>query len=210
MTSLKGQIKQSLESLNSMTNAAEFDKGIPVELIQRCSGIVFMTEVKAGFVWSGSVSGGILIAKLPNGGGWSAPSSLGSGGMGFGFQVGAQKTDTIILLFGTLAVSTFASAGQVKFGGDLSVSAGPVGRSLAADARLGTGGFTGCLSYSQSQGLFGGVSLTGAVLITRSKDNEDSIRGRSRPSSSSRARCRKTVTAPHPPTRTKPLHFESQ
>ena len=142
MTSLKGQIKQSLESLNSMTNAAEFDKGIPVELIQRCSGIVFMTEVKAGFVWSGSVSGGILIAKLPNGGGWSAPSSLGSGGMGFGFQVGAQKTDTIILLFGTLAVSTFASAGQVKFGGDLSVSAGPVGRSLAADARLGTGLFS--------------------------------------------------------------------
>ena len=56
---------------------------------------------------------------------------------------------------------------------DLSVSAGPVGRSLAADARLGTGGFTGCLSYSQSQGLFGGVSLTGAVLITRSKDNEE-------------------------------------
>lgn len=170
MTTLEGQIKQSVDVLHAMTTGAEMDKAIPTSLLSKARGIVFMTEVKAGFIWSGSVAGGILISKLDDGK-WSAPSSLGSGGMGFGFQAGAQKTDTIILLFDKNAVGTFASAGSLKFGGDVSVSAGPLGRSLQADARLGTQGMTGSLSYSHAQGLFGGLSLTGAMLIAREKDN---------------------------------------
>lgn len=168
MTTLASQITQSVETLRAMTS--DPDTSVPIQLLQKCRGIVFLTELKAGFIWSGSVAGGILISRL-DGGTWSAPSSLGSGGVGFGFQVGASKTDTLLLLFDTLAVKTFASAGSLKFGGDVSVAAGPLGRSVQADARLGTQGATGCLSYSMSQGLFGGLSITGSVILARDADN---------------------------------------
>ena len=132
-----------------------------------------MTQVKAGFLWSGVLGNGIIIKRCPGKPmGWSAPSSVATGGVGFGFQIGAQKTDTVIVLNDDSAVRAFSGSGQLKIGADVSVAAGPVGRSVAADLRAGDKGFTGCFSYSHSQGLFAGMSLEGAVLLARDSDNK--------------------------------------
>ena len=86
-------------------------------------------------------------------------------------QAGAQKTDTLIVLNTEAAVDAFTSRGQLKLGTDASVAAGPLGRSAQVEARVGDRGMMACFSYSHSRGIFGGLSLEGAVLSVRADDN---------------------------------------
>jgi lipid-binding SYLF domain-containing protein len=55
------------------------------------------TVLKAGFVWSGKAGSGVVIARLPDGT-WSAPSCIATGGVGFGFQVGADISEVSFFL----------------------------------------------------------------------------------------------------------------
>jgi len=167
---LRGQTTQAIRVLKAFTEYTFEDEQIAQEALKYAKGLVFMTQIKAGFIWSGSMAAGIVIARMPNGE-WSAPSSLGSIGMGFGFQAGAQSVDIILALYHDLAVDAFRGAGQLKLGGDFSVTAGPLGRTASLDARIGTTGVAGCFSYARSHGLFAGVALEGAVLVTRAGDN---------------------------------------
>jgi lipid-binding SYLF domain-containing protein len=60
------------------------------------------------------------------------PSAIGTGGAGFGFQVGGQVAEFVIILNTRAAVQAFARGGNVEFGGALSVAAGPIGRAAEA------------------------------------------------------------------------------
>lgn len=62
-------------------------------------GYRFLSYVQAGFLFSGRVGSGLVIARLPDGCklksilsanllAWSAPSALITAGMGFGGQIG--------------------------------------------------------------------------------------------------------------------------
>lgn len=86
------------------------------------AGLAIFTQVKAGFVWSGRMGSGIVIARLPDGS-WSAPSCIGTGGVGFGLQIGAvgllsrlcMKCTTSILTI--LAATLDINAGHVRIRG---------------------------------------------------------------------------------------------
>jgi lipid-binding SYLF domain-containing protein len=67
------------------------------------------------------------------------------------------------------AVKAFSRGGNVTLGGDLSVAAGPVGRT----ATLAMTPVAAIYSYSRSKGLFAGVSVTGTVIVTRNRANEE-------------------------------------
>jgi lipid-binding SYLF domain-containing protein len=147
------------------------DQGIPLSILKNAKGIAFVTVVKAGFVFSGTVGSGIVIAKLEDGT-WSGPSSLGVAGMGWGALIGGSVTDSILVLNTKMAVTSFTGNGQVKFGGNVSVAVGPVGREADAAVTAGDKGLAACYSYSHSRGAFAGLSLQGAVMATRHSDNE--------------------------------------
>ena len=53
--------------------------------------------LKGAFGVSGRIGEGVVIARLPAGG-WSGPSAIATGGAGFGFQVGGQVTEFVIIL----------------------------------------------------------------------------------------------------------------
>mmetsp|Transcript_15399 Transcript_15399/g.18209 ORF Transcript_15399/g.18209 Transcript_15399/m.18209 type:complete len:381 (-) Transcript_15399:1238-2380(-) len=169
---MKGQIHKAYKVLLKLQNPKYFteDKGIPLKVIQNAKGIAFITVIKAGFVFSGTLGSGIVIARLPNGN-WSGPSSIGVGGMGWGALIGASSTDSVIILNNEMAVKAFSGKGQIKFGGNLSVAVGPLGREGDASVYAGDGGGAACYSYSHSRGFFGGLSLQGAILAARDSDN---------------------------------------
>lgn len=147
------------------------DKGIiPIEVLRYAKGIVFMTQIKGAWVISGTLGSGVIMKRISNDK-WSPPSSIGMTSIGAGLQAGAQKTDIVIILNDTAAVKAFESRGQLKLGGDYAISAGPVGRSAQAMMGVSGKGFSGSFSYSMSQGLFAGISLEGAVLVSRGRDN---------------------------------------
>jgi hypothetical protein len=86
-------------------------------------------------------------------------------------QIGAEITDFVIILNTDEAVSAFSRGGNVTLGGNLSVAAGPVGRSVEAGGAIA--GFAAIYSYSKTKGLFAGVSIEGSVIIERKETNEE-------------------------------------
>jgi len=141
------------------------ERGIPPTVLHAARGLAILTVTKGGFI--GSVRGGTGVVVQRTGNGWSGPSAIGTGGVGFGFQAGAQVSELIIILNTPAAVDAFAKQGNFTLGGNLSVTAGPVGRDAATDVGLGAAMY----SYSRSQGLFAGLSVEGTGIGTRDEVN---------------------------------------
>jgi len=142
------------------------EKGIPGRILRDAKGLAIITVVKVGFGLSGKGGQGVVIARTDNG--WSGPSFIGTGGAGWGAQVGAQITDFVFVLNTNRAVRAFSQDGNVTLGADASAAAGPVGR----DAHVGVTPTAAIYTYSRSKGLFAGASLEGAVFATQKTANE--------------------------------------
>ena len=141
------------------------EKGIPPGVIKAARGLAILTVTKAGFIGSARGGTGVVLTRTEKG--WSAPSAIGTGGLGVGFQAGVEITEFVIVLNTPAAVDAFAKQGNVTLGGNLSVAAGPLGRT----AEAGVGLQAAMYSYSRSQGLFAGVSLEGTGIGTRDDAN---------------------------------------
>lgn len=142
------------------------EKGLPPRILRRARGLAIISVVKAGFIFSGKAGEGVVVART--GHGWSGPSFIGTGGAGWGPQIGAQVTDFVIVLNNERAVAAFSKGGNITLGADASVAAGPVGRAAEADVTPRAAVYT----YSRTKGLFIGASLEGAVIGTRKGANE--------------------------------------
>lgn len=95
-----------------------------------------------------------------------------TGGAGFGGQIGFEITDFVFILNDANAVKTFAQAGSITLGGNVSIAAGPVGRNAEAAGAASLKSVAGIFSYSKTKGLFAGVSLEGSAIIERKDANE--------------------------------------
>jgi len=143
--------------------------GIPDELMQRAEAVAVIPHmVKGAFGLGGEYGKGLVSERLSNGK-WSAPSFIKIGGGNFGFQLGVEATD-VVLVFTSRDGFKGLLDGKVKLGADASVAAGPVGRKaeVATDVKLKSP----VLAYSRSKGLFAGVSLDGAVVEIDNTSNK--------------------------------------
>jgi lipid-binding SYLF domain-containing protein len=144
------------------------DKAIPRELLEKAEAIgVFPNVVKAGFIIGGRGGDGVVARRTANG--WSAPVFYNIGGASFGAQIGAKKTDYIMLFMNEGALRDLLDD-KLEFEGSLSFAAGPVGRTVGAGTNLTAD--AGILIYSRSSGAFVGASIGGAVLTADNSKNE--------------------------------------
>ena len=141
------------------------EKAIPRRVLDDARGLAIMSVLKVGVGISGQGGQGVVVART--GHGWSGPSFIGTGGAGWGLQIGAQITEFVFVLNTDAAVRSFSRDGNVTIGGDVSAAAGPVGRDLQAGVTPSAAIYT----YSRSQGLFAGISLQGAVIATQKTAN---------------------------------------
>ncbi|MEX2126273.1 MAG: lipid-binding SYLF domain-containing protein [Woeseia sp.] len=135
------------------------EQSVPQALLSRAYAIaVIPNVVKIGFGLGARRGKGVLVVRQGNGT-WSNPAFITLTGGSFGWQIGAQSTD-IILVFKTQEGIDDISQGKLTLGADASIAAGPVGRhtSVATDIEFQAEVF----SYSRSRGLFAGVALEGA------------------------------------------------
>ncbi|KAF6819363.1 SH3 domain-containing protein PJ696.02-like protein 3 [Colletotrichum sojae] len=147
------------------------EKIIPPSILANAKGLAILTVLKAGFLGSGRFGSGLVVSRLQDGS-WSAPSAIGTAGAGFGGQIGFELTDFVFILNDASAVKTFAQAGSLTLGGNVSIAAGPVGRNAEAAGAASLKSVAGIFSYSKTKGLFAGVSLEGSVIIERRDANE--------------------------------------
>lgn len=162
---MQDDINQAVSVLERFQEIPE--SAVPDVILREAKGLAILTLTKGGFVFSGRGGSGIVVARTEKG--WSGPSAIGAGGMGFGFQAGAQVSELVIVLNTPDAVVAFAKGGNVTLGGAMSLATGPVGRDLEGAMTLGAVMYT----YSRSQGFFAGVSLEGTVVYTRDEANAE-------------------------------------
>ena len=143
------------------------EKAIPQSLLDRAEAIaVFPDVIKAGFIIGGRGGHGVISRRVK--GGWSAPAAFDLGGGSIGLQIGASKTDFVLLFMNDDALRGLLKD-KFEIGGEGSAVAGPVGRTAAAstDALLKAG----IISYSRSKGLFAGLEIKGTVIKPDDDEN---------------------------------------
>ncbi|HVB34366.1 MAG TPA: lipid-binding SYLF domain-containing protein [Patescibacteria group bacterium] len=163
----ESQLQKATNVINEIMGTP--DNGIPSELLENavCVGII-PSELKVAFGFGGTYGRGVLVCRRDGNGVWGAPSMFTVGGGSFGFQIGGKATDVVFIVMNADGARKLVQD-SVKLGAEASAAAGPVGRSAqgATDVQL----HAEILSYSRSQGLFAGVSLSGAVLKQDEADN---------------------------------------
>jgi len=145
---------------------------IPQDLLDKANCVVVYPSVlKAAFVIGGSYGRGAMTCRKGENftGSWGAPTMMALEGGSFGFQLGGQATDFVLLVMNEGGARGIL-AGKAKLGGDASVAAGPVGRNASAETDVTLR--SEILSYSRSRGLFAGVSLEGSTIRPDNKANE--------------------------------------
>ncbi len=145
---------------------------IPQDLLDKARCVVVLPSVlKAAFVVGGSYGRGVMVCRTGKdfSGPWGAPAMYALEGGSFGFQIGGEATDFVILIMNDRGMDSLLKS-KVKLGGDASVAAGPKGRSASAesDAYMRAE----MLSYSRARGAFAGVSLEGTTLRPDKDANE--------------------------------------
>src|SRR5271157_1700872 len=137
---------------------------IPQDLLDKARCVVVLPSVlKAAFIAGGSYGRGVMVCRTGKDfrGPWGSPAMMALEGGSFGFQIGAEATDFLILIMNEHGADSLLHS-KVKLGGDASVAAGPVGRTASAESDAFMR--AEMLSYSRARGVFAGVSLEGSTL----------------------------------------------
>jgi len=165
-TKVERRVLNSTEVLQQFIRIPE--KGIPESLLKDAYGIaVIPNTMKIGFMFGGRHGKGVLMVKRPDGS-WSNPSFIALTGGSFGWQVGAQSTDIIMVFRSRKSIENIART-KLTLGADASIAAGPVGRqtSAATDEVFKAEIY----SYSRNRGIFAGVALDGTIITMDTKAN---------------------------------------
>lgn len=162
------RVKNATEVFTEVMGIPE--KSIPDELLSKAECIVIVPSMKKGAFAVGVNYGRGLVSCRSAARRWGPPSMLLITGGSFGFQLGGQGIDLIMLIMNKKG-KDFLTHDKFTVGGDASAAAGPVGR--AASAETNAAMRSEILTYSRARGLFAGVSLKGAVVKPDNDGNRD-------------------------------------
>jgi lipid-binding SYLF domain-containing protein len=161
---LVGRLNDASQVLHEIMETP--DKGIPDSILAGAHCVVVIPSFKkAAFVVGGQYGQGAATCRTPRG--WSAPVFVQLEGGSFGFQIGGQATDLVLVAMNDQGLQNMLK-NKFKIGADAAASAGPVGRNAQAgtDWKLNAE----FLTYSRSKGLFAGIDLDGTVLSQNQND----------------------------------------
>src|SRR5207244_10467175 len=160
------RVQAAADVLNEIQGAP--DQGIPEEVLGSANCVaVVPTMLKGGFILAARYGRGVASCRTPKG--WSAPAFFLVEGGSFGFQIGGQAVDLVMLIMNNDGMQRLLSS-QFALGADASVAAGPVGRH--AEGNTDWTMRAQVLTYSRARGVFAGATLNGAVM----KQDKDSTR----------------------------------
>lgn len=170
----KAQLDQRLDNAKNVINEIMQtpDKGIPDSIMSKAKCIAVIPSMKKGaFIVGAEYGQGVATCRTASG--WSAPVFIRMAGGSFGFQIGGEGTDLILIAVNDKGMQDLLKD-KFKIGGDASAAAGPVGRSAQAstDIKLSAE----LLAYSRSKGLLAGIDLNGTS-VSANKDADSTFYG---------------------------------
>lgn len=164
------KVSEEIRRANSSANVFKTimkapDNAIPSAVLDKANCIaVFPNVLKAAFGIGGRYGKGLLSCRTASG--WSSPAYLRMAGGSFGWQIGGQSTDFVLLFMTEDGIESLLS-NKFTLGTEASVAAGPVGRTVGASTDLYLE--SQILTYSRTKGLFAGLSLKGVSIAPDTK-----------------------------------------
>ncbi len=155
-----------------MKEILDIPDDIPQSLMDKADCVIVIPSVlKAAFIVGGSYGRGAMTCRSGDKfrGPWGAPTMMALEGGSFGFQIGGQATDFVLLVMNEGGAKSILSS-KVKLGAGASAAAGPKGREAEADTDVAMRAEV--LTYSRARGLFAGISLEGSTLRPDNDANE--------------------------------------
>jgi lipid-binding SYLF domain-containing protein len=163
----RDRIRESAAVLNEIRGAP--DKDIPEDLWDKAKCVIVIPSLKkVAFVFGGEYGKGLMSCRREAS--WSAPVFMQLAKGSWGFQIGGESIDLVLLVMNTKGMDKLLED-KVSLGADASAAAGPVGRTAqaATDGQMNAE----ILSYSRAQGLFAGIDVSGGVLKADEDANRD-------------------------------------
>ena len=144
------------------------DSRIPMDILEQATCVGVVPGLKKGaFIVGGQYGQGVVTCRT--GHGWSAPVFIRMAGGSFGFQIGGQSTDLVLVAVNERGFQDLLKS-KFKIGADASAAAGPVGRNgqAATDWKMNAE----LLTYSRAKGLFAGIDLDGTSVSQNQEDTQ--------------------------------------
>lgn len=162
LTQARHLVEKARMTLESFARAPEME-AMRI-LLKNAQGVFIAPQILRGaFVVGASGGSGVFVVRDRNRGDWAGPAFYTIGEVSFGFQIGGDASEVVLLAMTERGVNALLSS-SVKLGGDVGVAVGPVGIGAeASTANLSAD----IVSFSRSRGLYGGISLEGAVVAVR-------------------------------------------
>ncbi len=131
---------------------------------------IFPNLLQTALGVAGSMHGEGIVLVRNKRGGWSGPSFVSLVGGSLGLQIGIQEVGLVLVITNEDGLQAFTGGKSFKLGGDVSIAAGPLGRSTGAatDSRADASIY----SYSMSKGLFAGLSFSGSTINVNGDANK--------------------------------------
>lgn len=129
--------------------------------LRRATAVVLCPDIfRAGLVFGGE-GGACVMSARAAAGAWSYPAFYNLGGGSFGAQIGVQNSQVMMLVMTRSGLNALLNS-QVKFGGEASGAAGALSTGVAGG--MSTDLNTDIIVFSESQGLYGGATVSGSSL----------------------------------------------
>ena len=155
-------IDKSRITFDKLITSVEFGE-LPGYMKRAKAILIFPELYKGGFVLGAEGGYGILAVRKA-GGGWSQPAFYDLVAGSVGLQIGGQVSEVVLTIMSDKALEAVLTD-QLKFGGDMSIAVGPIGKGIGADTT--TNMQADVYSFAKTAGLFGGVSFEGAGIIKK-------------------------------------------
>ena len=168
---LQNRINAAKTALDEIMQAQ--DRTIPTNILRSATCVAIVPGMmKGAFIFGGQYGQGVVTCRT--GHGWSGPVFIRLAGGSFGFQIGAQATDLVLVAVNQRGFQDLLQS-KFKIGAGASAAAGPVGRAgqAATDWKMNAE----LLSYSRNKGLFAGIDLSGTS-VTQNREDTNTYYGR--------------------------------
>ena len=153
-------------TLEAFSRAPEMDAFR--NLVRDARGVFIAPQVlKGAFIVGAAGGSGVLVSRDRLKGQWAGPAFYTIGALSVGFQIGGDASEVVLLAMTDRGVNALLET-SAKLGADVGVAVGPVGMGAAASTENLSADI---VSFSRSKGLFGGVSVDGAIVKTRNDWN---------------------------------------
>ncbi len=129
-----------------------------------CKALLIIPQLLKGAFIIGAEGGtGVLIARDQYTGEWSQPAFYNLVSVSLGLQAGAQSAQIILMIMTDKGMDALLST-SIKLGADVSIAAGPYGAGAKAET-------VDVLAFSRTKGIFGGISIEGAIITPKDSWN---------------------------------------